>query len=136
MLQDLPFLMSMSLSLFSNPKLFGSLWGNSYQVCHTRYQVSFYLWQIIYVLKNCQVPKYYDQDCMLFILAENHVRIFCHYWNIYFWKIVLYEKYWHLVIIKYSTKLCLNFELCFCYCQKNLKQTWIKIASGNGGLSE
>ena len=25
---------------------------------------------------------------------------------------------------------------CFCYCQKNLMKTWIKVASDNGGLSE
>ena len=30
-----------------------------YQVCYTRYQVSFNLWQ---VLKHCKVPKYFDQD--------------------------------------------------------------------------
>ena len=36
-----------------------------YQVCYTRYQVSFYLWWIGYVLKYCKVPKYYDQDCRL-----------------------------------------------------------------------
>ena len=35
-----------------------------YQVCYTRYQVSFYLWWIGSVLKYCKVPKYYDQDCL------------------------------------------------------------------------
>ena len=34
-----------------------------YQVCYTRYHVSFYLWLIRPVLKHCKVPKYYDQDC-------------------------------------------------------------------------
>ena len=34
-----------------------------YQVCYTRYKVSFYLWWIGPVLKYCNVPKYYDQDC-------------------------------------------------------------------------
>ena len=34
-----------------------------YQVCYTRYKVSFYLWWIEPVLKYCNVPKYYDQDC-------------------------------------------------------------------------
>ena len=34
-----------------------------YQVCYTRYQVSFYLWWIGSVLKYCKLPKYYDQDC-------------------------------------------------------------------------
>ena len=33
-----------------------------YQVYYTRYQVSFYLWQIGPVLKHCKVPKSYDQD--------------------------------------------------------------------------
>ena len=36
-----------------------------YQVCDTRYQVSFYLWLIRSVLKYCKVPKHYDQDCSL-----------------------------------------------------------------------
>ena len=36
-----------------------------YQVCYTRYHVSFYLWWIGFVLKHCEVPKYYDQDCRL-----------------------------------------------------------------------
>ena len=34
-----------------------------YQVCYTRYHVSFYLWLIGSVLKHCKVPKYYEQDC-------------------------------------------------------------------------
>ena len=34
-----------------------------YQVCYTRFHVSFYLWLIGSVLKHCKVPKYYDQDC-------------------------------------------------------------------------
>ena len=34
-----------------------------YQVCYTRYHVSFYLWLIGSVLRHCKVPKYYDQDC-------------------------------------------------------------------------
>ena len=33
-----------------------------YQVCYTRYHVSFYLWLIGSVLKHCKVPKYYEQD--------------------------------------------------------------------------
>ena len=33
-----------------------------YQVCYTRYQVSFYLWWIGSELKYCKVPKYCDQD--------------------------------------------------------------------------
>ena len=36
-----------------------------YQVCCTRYQVSFYLRWIRSVLRYCKVPKYYDQDCRL-----------------------------------------------------------------------
>ena len=34
----------------------------AYQVCYTRYHISFYLWLIGSVLKR-KVPKYYDQDC-------------------------------------------------------------------------
>ena len=42
-----------------------------YQVCYTRYHVSFYLWLIGSVLKHCKVPKYYDQDCLkLFFLIS------------------------------------------------------------------
>ena len=36
-----------------------------YQVCYSRYRVSFYLWLIGSVLKHCKVPKYYDHDCSL-----------------------------------------------------------------------
>ena len=36
-----------------------------YQVCYTRYHVSFYLWLIESVLKHSKVPKYYDQDWRL-----------------------------------------------------------------------
>ena len=36
-----------------------------YQVCSTRYHVSFYLWLIGPVLKHSKVPKYYDHDCSL-----------------------------------------------------------------------
>ena len=43
-------------------KSFVNLWGNSYQTCHTRYHVLFYLWLIRSV--HCKVPKYYDQDCL------------------------------------------------------------------------
>ena len=35
-----------------------------YQVCYTKYQYLFYLRQVGPVLKNCKVPKYYDQDCL------------------------------------------------------------------------
>ena len=38
-----------------------------YQVCYTRYHISFYLWLIGSILKNCKVPKYYDQDCLCFV---------------------------------------------------------------------
>ena len=42
--------------------------------------------------------------------------------------------------IWWSYHIPLNYvwtlSLCFCYCQKNLMKTWIKVASGNGGLSE
>ena len=33
-----------------------------YQVCYSRYHVSFYLWRIGPVLKHCKVPKYQDHD--------------------------------------------------------------------------
>ena len=39
-----------------------------YQVCYTRYHVSFYLWLIGSVLKHCKVPKYYDHDCRFVFL--------------------------------------------------------------------
>ena len=35
-----------------------------YQVCFTSYQISFYLWWIVSVVKYCKIPKYYDQDCL------------------------------------------------------------------------
>ena len=41
-----------------------------YQVCYTRYHVSFYLWWIGSVLKYCKVPKYYDQDCRQLRVSE------------------------------------------------------------------
>ena len=34
-----------------------------YQVCYTRYRVSFYFRFIGSAQKHCKVPKYYDQDC-------------------------------------------------------------------------
>ena len=43
-----------------------------YQVCYTRYHVSFYLWLIGSVLKHCKVPKYYDHDCCLYLVYCNH----------------------------------------------------------------
>ena len=33
-----------------------------YQLYYTRYQVSFYLYQMGPLLKHSKVPKYYDQD--------------------------------------------------------------------------
>ena len=38
-----------------------------YQVCYTKYHVSFYLWLIGSVLKHRKVPKYYEQDCLKFL---------------------------------------------------------------------
>ena len=32
-----------------------------YQVCYSRYQVSFYLLRVKPLLKHCKAPKYYDQ---------------------------------------------------------------------------
>ena len=41
-----------------------------YQVWHTKYQVSFYLWQIGPVLKHCKVPKHV-RDCLkVFLLLS------------------------------------------------------------------
>ena len=37
-----------------------------YQVCFISYHVPFYLWLIVYVLKHCEVPKYYGQNCSSF----------------------------------------------------------------------
>ena len=34
-----------------------------YQICYTRYYVSFYLWLIGSVLKHCKDLKNYDQEC-------------------------------------------------------------------------
>ena len=42
-----------------------------YQVCYTRYQVSFYLWWIGSGLKYCKVPIYYDQNCRFRIRKSN-----------------------------------------------------------------
>ena len=72
-------------------------------VCDTRYHVPFYLWWIRPV-KNCKVPKYYDQDCRFFNLANDHLETFCHCWNMYFWNMWSY----HI-----STRLHLNFDLMF-----------------------
>ena len=47
-----------------------------YQVCSTRYQASFYLWQLGPVLKHCKVPKYYDQDCSCYWSTEIFSHIF------------------------------------------------------------
>ena len=42
-----------------------------YQVCYTKYHVSFYLWLIGSALKHCKVPKYYDQDCKFHVPSSN-----------------------------------------------------------------
>ena len=48
-----------------------------YQVCYTRYHVSFYLWLIGSSLKHCKVPKYYDQDCSVLSVASSiHSPVF------------------------------------------------------------
>ena len=55
-------------------------------------------------------------SCRFFIFARDHIKTCCHFWNIYFWKFVLYEKYCHLVIMQYFHEdmlICLNFELMF-----------------------
>ena len=107
-----------------------------YQVCYTRYQVSIYLWWIRPVLKKCKVPKYYDQDCTFFILAEDHVKNCCHRWIIYFWKSFFIKH----TAIWWSYHIPLNYiwilSFCFCYWQNNLMKSCIKIANGNGDLSE
>ena len=55
------FLRSLSVKSFVNSR------GNIYQVCYTRFHVSFYLWLIGSVLKHCKVPKYYGQYCRFWI---------------------------------------------------------------------
>ena len=63
-----------NISLFSkilSLKWFGNPRENSYQVCYSRYHVSFYLWLIGSLLKHCKVPKYYNQDCSL-MFSEHH----------------------------------------------------------------
>ena len=63
-----------NISLFSkflSLKWFGNSRENSYQVCYSRYHVSFYLWLIGSLLKHCKVPKYYNQDCSL-MFSEHH----------------------------------------------------------------
>ena len=45
-----------------------------YQVCNTKYQVSFYLWRIGPVLKHCKVPKYYYRDCRVCIIYCRNVN--------------------------------------------------------------
>ena len=48
-----------------------------YQVCYTRYQVSFYLSWIGSLLKYCKVPKYYDQDCRIYFKRYYYRFIIC-----------------------------------------------------------
>ena len=48
-----------------------------YQVCYTRYHLWFYLRLIGSVLKHCEVPKFYDQDCSSFTNSASQ-RSFCH----------------------------------------------------------
>ena len=43
-----------------------------YQVCCTRYHVSFCLWLIGSVLKHCKVPKYYEQNCRFLNMSGLH----------------------------------------------------------------
>ena len=46
-------------------KQFGMKFSMSFHsYSKTKYHVSFYLWLINFVLKNCNVPKYYDRDCL------------------------------------------------------------------------
>ena len=56
-----------------------------YQVCYSRYRVSFYLWLIGSVLKHCKVPKYYDHDCSLSVsycawFLNKNVSVVIFYW--------------------------------------------------------
>ena len=45
-----------------------------YQVCYTRYHVSFYLWLIGSSLKHCKVPKYYDHNCSSVLSVASSVQ--------------------------------------------------------------
>ena len=48
-----------------------------YQVCYTRYQGSFYLWQIGPLTKHCKVPKCFDKDCVkIFLLFSALLMMF------------------------------------------------------------
>ena len=46
-----------------------------FQVCYTIHQVSFYLWRIGPLLKNCNAQKYYDQDCLTTFLELSTLSI-------------------------------------------------------------
>ena len=45
-----------------------------YQVCYTRYHVSFSLWLIGSVLKHCKVTKYYEQNCRF--ITKKWVKVY------------------------------------------------------------
>ena len=56
------------------------------QVCYSRYQVSFYLWQIGPVLKHYKVSKYYQQDCTCLQKKGSlckHLYFPCHIWYLF-----------------------------------------------------
>ena len=44
------------------------------QIYYTRYQFSFYLWQIGPVLEHCKVPIYYDQDRSLIVASNDKIK--------------------------------------------------------------
>ena len=88
----------------------------SYQVCYTRYHVSFYLWLIGSVLKHCKVPKYYEQDCLkIFFLisavpamirisgANAHLLQKC-----YFCQKTTNKRRWNLSRVNFWSKLSMQ----------------------------
>ena len=63
-----------------------------YQVCYTRYHVSFYLWLIGSVLKYCKVLKYYEQDWIYCLAHSPYPKSSLHYLRLQFLIAVFYPK--------------------------------------------
>ena len=86
-----------------------------YQVCYTRYQVSFYLWWIVSVLKYCKVPKYYDQIVVtnqfsfllcLFVFMILIITVFS-----YLCTYLLCVKYWNCLVMYVAIYYVWNIEI-------------------------
>ena len=69
-----------------------------YQVCYTKYHVSFYLWLIGSVLKHCKNPKYYDQYCRCAVFLKHGIHrgwvpvSFAKFFSTFFWLFLLFAK--------------------------------------------